>query len=486
MLAWFLKQPESEKSQAMLGKTIKAGLLYSCRIQHRNGSFDQAYPFEQSYGATGFLLPDLLEAYQMVKTDCSKPEQEKIEIMLLKASRFLLIHDELHGLISNHLAGAALGLYQAGRFFNQPEFTRNAGEIVQYILAHQSTEGWYVEYGGADPGYQTLCMYYLAQVYQITQDAELRRSLEKSLNFLQYFIHPDGTFGGEYGSRRTEIYYPGGIALLSSEFPLAAQITACILDAIESGRTTNLNDIDMGNTAPLVGNYIKALSFSQQQIKPDLPFTQKNIELNYPEAGLVIKSTPAYYCVIGVSNGGVIKLFDKKTSTLVLDDCGLLGKTTTGTIISTQITNRENRQEKKDNVIECDSHTYRIPISNPSPFNFVLLRCANLSLMRLHFFNEWIKKILVKTLIQRNVKVPIDRKRKIAFGDRQIIITDTITKQGNISLKELTIGGKFTAIHMASARYFTPSQLNNHEFRSLDIDSFNKKGILEVTTKVDF
>jgi hypothetical protein len=81
-------------------------------------------------------------------------------------------------------------------------------------------------------------MYYLAQVYRLAPSERLRASLQASLEFLQYFVQPDGSFGGEYGSRRTEIYYPGGIALLGDEFPLAAAMSVRMLDAIEHRRTT--------------------------------------------------------------------------------------------------------------------------------------------------------------------------------------------------------------------------------------------------------
>jgi hypothetical protein len=43
-------------------------------------------------------------------------------------------------------------------------------------------------------------------------------------------------------------------------------------------------------------------------------------------------------------------------------------------------------------------------------------------------------------------------------------------------------GFKFTAIHMASARYFTPAQEKISKIRLIDCDSFNIKG----TTTADY
>jgi len=392
-LAWLLVQPESSTQHAFLSQTIKAGLIYACQIQHKNGSFDQAYPYEASYGATAFLVPDLLDAYLAVKSQCSQQEQVQIEAMLSRAASFLNKHAELHGTISNHLAGAALALQRTAIFFENKADAEKAEKIVQFILDHQSTEGWYVEYGGADPGYQTLCMYYLAQFYQLTpENTELRDSLAASLDFLQYFIHPDGTFGGEYGSRRTEIYYPGGIALLSVEFPIAAAMNKRMLDAIQNSQTTNLTDIDMGNTAPLLNNYIKALTCQELIPECELPFTQDSITRDFPEAGMMIRSTAKYYCVVGASTGGVTKIFDKKSARLVLDDCGLLGLTSNGYPISTQMADPNQGWQTGENTLQVWGFFYQIKTSLPGPFNFMLLRFMNLTFMRLGFLNELVKK----------------------------------------------------------------------------------------------
>jgi hypothetical protein len=105
-LAWLSRQPEAQTEQVFLSQTIQSGLLYTASIQHRSGSFDQAYPYEASYGATAFLLPDLLDAYQAVRDNCDRDRQLTIEAMLQRAATYVDKHAELHGTISNHLAGA--------------------------------------------------------------------------------------------------------------------------------------------------------------------------------------------------------------------------------------------------------------------------------------------------------------------------------------------------------------------------------------------
>jgi len=485
-LAWLREQPEAEGMRAMLTGTIQAGLLYAARIQHRSGSFDQAYPYEESYGATAFLLPDLLDAYLAVNADCDHDTQLTVEAMLAKAAAFLYRHAELHGTISNHLAGAALALQKAGNFLKQPAYNARSREILDFILSKQSREGWYVEYGGADPGYQTLCMYYLAQIYGIAPYNELRKSLSTSLDFLQYFVQPDGSFGGEYGSRRTEIYYPGGIALLSGEFPLAAALNARMLASIEAGSTTRLADMDMGNTAPLLNNTIKALPYRDVQAKASLPCEAKTIAQDFPAAGIFIRATENYYCVVGASTGGVTKIYNKKTQQLVWDDCGLLGQTDRGGMISTQVSAPGQGWRAKPDSLELWGSFQPIKSSQPTPGNFLLLRLMNLTVMRLGFFNELVKKVLVRMLISGGSSLPLKRTRTLGFHPNQVVIHDCVEKTGRIKLKELRYGGKFSAIHMASSRYFYPGLFTAQKFQTLDPVAINHNEVLENTMTINF
>ena len=76
-------------------------------------------------------------------------------------------------------------------------------ELLDRILKHQSAEGWFKEYEGADPGYQSLCTYYLADVHRMRPNFDLADPLRESVRFLWHFAHPDGSFGGIYGSRNT-------------------------------------------------------------------------------------------------------------------------------------------------------------------------------------------------------------------------------------------------------------------------------------------
>jgi hypothetical protein len=486
-LTRFLHDKDSALLKSMILEVIKSGLLYALKIQHRDGSFDQAYPNEHSYGATAFLLSDLVSAYVEIKSDCSGSDIQLFEAGLYKAAAFLSRNSEQHSLITNHLAGASLGLFKAGSLFSENQFSASGQTLLDGILVSQSPEGWFPEYGGADPGYQTLCMHYLAQIYKLVPSDVLKKALDTSLDFLTFFVHPDGTFAGEYGSRRTEIYYPGGIALLADEFPKAACLHKFMLASIEMGNTVNLVDVDMGNMAPLLSSSILAInSKSMTETKTILPFQMNHMDEEFPLAGIVIRSNPNYHLILGASNGGVIKIFDKKSGRLVLDDGGVLGVTEKDEKITTQSTNLKNILRLEKGLIECDSNFYVVNNTFPTPLNYLILRLMNLTIMQVHFLNEFVKKIMVNMLVKNRVSMPLIRKRYIKLNSISIEIIDVFSKSGRLRFKSLVQGIKFTAIHMASARYFTPSQSESAKAQILDHEELNFKDILKVERLIDF
>ena len=95
-----------------------------------------------------------------------------------------------------------MALFKYHDLFGYDEANQKGNILLEKILSNQSKEGWYKEYEGADPGYQSLCTFYLAEILNIRPSSKLKESIKKSLKYLCYFVHPDGSFGGIYGSRK--------------------------------------------------------------------------------------------------------------------------------------------------------------------------------------------------------------------------------------------------------------------------------------------
>jgi hypothetical protein len=453
--AWWLAHGNHNPEMTyVLGEAVQAGIAYAIRVQHKDGSFDQAFPHEHSFGATAFLLHPLLETYRIVHDLRTANIQIGVESSLRRASDFLCQHDEAHGMISNHLAGAALSLLASANYFHEPRYEQRADDLLDRVLKHQSPEGWFIEYEGADPGYQSLCLYYLAQVYRLRPTPALREALAKSVDFLAWFIHPDGTFSGEYGSRRTAIYYPGGLALLASDFPLAGSMTRFMLRSIALRHTITAADVDMGNLAPLLSNYMIALEAGEISEKslPPLPFEQEDVSHDFPQAGLFIRGNKKYYAVVGASNGGVLKVYDREKRIIKWNDSGYAGQTHRGRWVTTQMTDLTRPVAANESEICVEAPFYTMLHAVPTPFQFIILRLLNLTIMRSLWLGNQIKQLLVKMLIRDKKNIPLHLTRVIRFNAESVTVADQL--RGRVKIEWLAYGRPFVSIHMASANYF--------------------------------
>ncbi|MCK4822474.1 hypothetical protein KA005_42310, partial [bacterium] len=206
-------------------EVIDSAIMAIARIRSKNGSLVEAYPNEHSFCVTALVAFDVLSAIRYLGTRITEEQKKEYLSIIRPLIHFITYNSEEHAVISNHLTTgvAAIELWNT----LTGEASERGKEFLAIIYKHQSREGWYREYDGADPGYQTLCTYYLSCAYEITQDQELLESLIKSGSFLKYFVHPDSTIGGLYGSRNTEVYFPAGIIALSpasDDFALIATL----------------------------------------------------------------------------------------------------------------------------------------------------------------------------------------------------------------------------------------------------------------------
>lgn len=485
---WSFENKENEyfHNQKLL-EWIKNIILALEKLQHKNGSFDQTFPFEYSYGATAFILHDVLLAYELLKEKLSEQEKSCISHIVKFAAAFLINNKEEHGFISNHRAAAASALCLASKYWYSISAEDRIKEIIREIISHQTKEGAFLEYESSDPGYQSLCVYYLALCYRWSKSKALLESLEKAVEFLSFFVHPDGTFGGEYGSRNTEIFYPGGFETLRTEIPLAGKIADFMYSSLCSNAIINTEVVDAGNLCPLISNYIRAYLESKKRFKPSglkLPFEKSQVKKFFEVPRIYIKGNSNYYSIMNLAKGGLIKVFDKKERRLIWDDCGFVGETVRGDLLTTQLFNprAEISCLEDGGELRVKTKFFKIRSQQPSPLKFIILRLFYLTFGRNITLGNWMKKVLVKLLISGKKQFPIQLQRKVTFHESKVIISDTIDREKGRSFKWLKFGTKFSAIHMASSKYYQKSQLSGGYGWSIDVNKLNRniKTIIEL------
>jgi hypothetical protein len=444
----------------------RAGLQFWTRLQHADGSFDEAYPFEHSLAATAFTSFYAGEAYWRVREALGDDTAVKT---LERAGDWLCRNDEQHGVLSNHLAAAAAALYVIYRITGNARFEKRCWHFVGRIYDRQSAEGWYEEYGGADPGYQTHATFYLARIWQYTHDATLLASLRRAAAFLKHFIHPNGTLGGEYGSRNTEFYFPAGFEMLAPALPDAALVARFLRPRIAACQTAGLWAMDVYNFFPLFNNYLCAAEHVSPLEHADATLPCQGVgEWYFPEAGLVVKSTSTWYAVIGLSKGGVLRIYDKANGQLAVSDCGYWARLVSGRVVSNQTLNRAPQWRHESDAWRIDSQFAPISQRLQSPWLFMAFRFFSITLGRSQTVAYWLKEQLVRVLVRPRRPVRLRLVRRVRFQSDAIAIDDEVTLGRGLRVIELRRGRKFSSIHMGSSRYFQYQELEPFSEESAD------------------
>ena len=358
-------------------------------------------------------------------------------------------------MISNHLATALAALVRWHKRTRETRAEIKANELMQRILNHQSKEGWFCEYEGADPGYQSLCTYYLADVHQNRPDLKLLGPLQRSIDFLNYFAHPDGSFGGLYGSRCTRFYYPAGFLALADEIPEAEVLGNYMAESIARKRVVTLSAMDEPNLIPMFNCYCWAATLYEKQ--KGTPRTVNAVPAQsatpfqrwFPEAGLLLDRGLDHYTVISTHKGGVVYHFVGNRPVMV--DSGVVVQNHNKELGSSQSHSPSNRIERAEKSLKVVSQITAMPKQLPNPWQFIILRLLSLTVFRITTVREWIKQILVRLLITRKQNWRIENIRTIRLG-RDLQIDDEIQLPNGYQRKE---GFKiFVPIHMASQGYW--------------------------------
>lgn len=439
---------------------IRAGLGFWQRVQRRDGSFDEAYPFEHSLAATAFTGFYVGEAFLRARGTIS--DLEGAVGAFARAGQWLCRNNERHGVLSNHLAAAAVALYVIFRITGDGRCERRCWQFVQWIYDHQSREGWYEEYGGADPGYQTQCTFYLARLWQYTGDVALLESLTRSVSFLKYCVHPNGTLGGEYGSRSTEFFFPAGCEMLAGAVPDAACIARFMRAYVPKQRMAGPWTMDAQNTLPMLNNYLFAADHAaslEGAAGSELP-CEGSGEWWFPDAGLLIKSTPTFYAVVGLAKGGVVKVYDKIHRTMAVSDCGYVARLSTGTVASTQSLRRRPAWTRAPGACTIEADFVPVRQHVPTPWLFVAFRSFSTTLGRSQHVAYWLKNRLVQALMRPRPAVPLRLTRQVLLDTHTVTVTDEIVAGDSLKVVECRRGQKFTTVHMGSSRYFQWQELD--------------------------
>lgn len=427
------------------------------KLTRKDGGLEEAFPNEGSYCVTALVAFDLLCAHDLMRAEIDDSTHARWLEIIAPMIGYLKKSDETHAMISNHLATAVAALARWHRETQDSPAEARARQLLDRILSHQSDEGWFKEYEGADPGYQTLCTYYLADVHQTRPDWALLEPLRKSIQFLWHFAHPDGSFGGLYGSRCTRFFYPAGVLALANEIPEAAVLANFMANSIQAQSVVTLSAIDEPNFVPTFNAYCwaavlssKKVGTSQSAAKTILPtIAPEPMRKYFPKAGLLVDRGAKHYTIVSTHKGGV--LYHYVDGKAVVQNAGVVVCNPKGRFGSSQSINPANQVAWCGDKIEIRADIASMPKQLPSPLQFIALRLFCVSVFRVPALREWVKQQLVKYLITGAKPWPASNVRSIQLGEN-LSFNDTPTLPSGYALQSNI--PCFVPIHMASQGYW--------------------------------
>lgn len=465
-------------------KTLKwsiASMEYVLRIQNSNGSFDEWYPNEHSYVGTAFPIYSLSEAYLMLEKELTEKQKEEIYECFVKAGKWLMKEKRIE--TSNQEAGAIAALYNLYLISKELKFKKAAENKVETLTKIRSDEGWFPEYGGPDIGYLTVLIDFLAKYYKKSRDKIIPDLLDPTLSFISYFIHPDGSSGGEYASRNTEFRLPHGFEILSKENEKARAIS----DKLASSVSEVLNPLTLDDRFSFQyhSSYLQAfLEYEPRTRKLTLPY-EKEFSIFFEKSGLMTTRQKKYYAVLGASKGGVLKVFSP-TGKLIYSDCGYVGKLSEGEMLTSQWLDLNRDIELNEDEITIRGEFMKVStkqVLNPS--YSILLRTAMITLGRSRRMAKLVKNFLSEKLIKKGERVGMRFVKRIKLNPDNILIHDTISKEAGLKLEALSIGSKFSLSYTPTSRFFQKAELE-YELENKDYaKEINEKNKIEVARQIN-
>ncbi len=443
---------------------IVASIEHTLGRQHRNGAFDAFCPNEQEPGVTVGVMHGLAEAYRVLAPELPENLVRRLLESMRRAFAFALPRDESHAFISNHQALFAVGYLDAHELIGEPRCRERAERIVARILEHQSTEGWFLEYEGADPGYESLGIQHLAVYWQRTNSPAVLEALRRSVEFYAHCVHPDGSVGGCYGSRQTGLYFPAGFELISAEIPQAAAIAAHQRERMARHSMVTPESADSENLVPLLGSYLEACLAPGTGLTaqhPPLPCRAMTGTRRFQKSGLVFAAGSRYYGVMNLRRGGVCRIFDKQEEKLAYEDAGyvLAGRGVKWTSQALGMSRPEPAGEAARDATSALFTELRQELL--SPWKFVLLRLLNLTLFRSLAAGAWLRRLIVRRLVLKKQPGPFRLRRSVQWGEKEIRFHDEIERLTGMRPESVALPRSLTSIHMGSAKYFHASELDD-------------------------
>jgi hypothetical protein len=425
---------------------VEAGILYAARSAHPDGSTDDYFPFERAGGAAAFSLLACLDAYRLLGLDNAEARR-----FFEKRADWLANHHE-SGRLTNHQALIALCLALAAEVCGTSRWQKAMEERIERVLAWQDAEGWFQEYEGCDPGYHTLTISVLGRLHAIHPSPEIENALRRAVDFAAHFVHPDGSFGGEYGSRNTYNFFPHGFELVGRWYPPALAVNDRFLGGLAENREPCYSDDH------IVGHHTWNYLLAWRDFTDDRPPTPPLADGRhwFANAGLLVDRRAGMALFAALNKGGVFKLFAG----------GRLVASDTHVSVQTSGDKPRNAVGHLIDAYEIEVGAVEITVAGTLGWakqkrmgtrDLLVLRVFMATVGR--FFPNLVRRILQRLLVTGKKAAPFAFRRRLTWKDGAWSVEDRLSAESWAGVQAVGIGCDQTSISVVMSRTFQEGQL---------------------------
>lgn len=420
-------------------------------IQLRDGSFNEYYPNEHGFPPTAFSLYSSCEIYKRLNM-----QDPALIDAFRKTGKYLVNHIEPKAY--NQELASITALYSLYTITKETWVFDGLNQKLERILKLQSSEGWFSEYEGADIGYLSVSLDMLAEYYWMSKDDRVLEPLNRVIAFIKYFIHPNHTAGGEYGSRNTTYFLPNGLevmiqlgnadALAIKNFLLdGSDQTGFFMDAVDDRYCSHY----------LLHSFLRAQEkeTAVTYTAPPLPFA-KTQEQFFPESGHWIKTDSCgddlIYVISAAKKGGMFCAWKNAEQTIC--DFGYRVNYGKGKIAVTNWQDNRYKVDYSKGKLTVSGSFNQVTLKVPSPILHLGLRILSALL------GNKIIGFLKKKIILVDKHSNIHFKRTLEFSENKLMIRDTIKSPIPITLEA---ADNFSARHVASGKFYSITDMAPHD-----------------------
>ncbi|MBL8018344.1 MAG: hypothetical protein JNM27_01645 [Leptospirales bacterium] len=441
----------AQAQSSFVSETIRAAILYWCKIQNRDGSFNEYYENDRSFCPGAFTTFGIAHAFMNSQDLFTEAESSAIQKALVKSAMWLAGH--AFTVVQNQMIASMVSLFLVSRITSnkdvQAAFEKRRAEILQ----SQTDEGWFPEYGGADTGYSWKAMdLFCIYLQQNREDQEVVRATQKLADFLVNFTHPDGTMGGDYCSRATQHIFPFSLEFLSNSFstPAVEHLKSWFVDQKDS-----MIDMTSVDEKYLAYFYFNSYSLATLAWKKS-PATDLWKKTKFPdlvrlnESNLLRARVGDITAWVDCGRNGVCRIY--QGTKLLYADSGYVARAD-GAIVASQLGSSVAEVKSAEHLLQIQTKGAAGKVDDTLPLRrwIVLFKLVCKTVLRFDSLSYWFSVFIKKSRVARKTPSTVQMERSIEISTKGVTIRDSITAQR--SLDEVRLTHFWTCVHSPSGRF---------------------------------